>query len=111
MTKIDVTKMLLASVLCTLIFIFPQAASAGAKATPIEGVSYQVNASMKDNIKSLVGKKVTVYLDSGSTLSGYLKKVGNHLIHLEKIERKDFFDALIKLDKITAIDAQFRKYQ
>jgi hypothetical protein len=111
MTRIDLTKMVLVSIFCTIIFMLPQTANAGAKPIPIKGVGYQVTASMKDNIQTLVGKKVTVYLDSGTTLSGYLKEVGDHLIHLEKLDRKDFFDALIKLDKMIAIDAQFRKYE
>ena len=111
MTKISLIKMVLVSIICTSSFILPQTANAGAKPIPIKGVGYQVNASMEDNIKTLVGKKVTIYLDSGSTLSGYLKEAGNHLIHLEKLDRKNFFDALIKMDKIIAIDAQFKQYE
>ena len=104
------TKMVLAAFFCTIMLIVPHVVNAGAKPTPIKGVSYQVNASMKDNIKPLVGKKVYIHLDSGTTLSGYIKEVGDHLIHLEKLDRKDFFDALIKVDHIIAIDTQFRKY-
>jgi small nuclear ribonucleoprotein (snRNP)-like protein len=107
----NLTKIFLAAFSCIIMLVVPHMADAGAKPTPIEGVSYQVNASMKDNIKTLVGKKVYVHLDSGTTLSGVVKAVGNHLIHLEKLDRKDFFDALIKIDTIIAIDAQFRKYQ
>lgn len=111
MTRMNLTKMFLAAFFCTAVFILPEAAGAKAKLTPVEGVSYQVNASMKDNIKTLVGKKVYVHLVSGTTLSGVVKKVGDHLIHLEKLDRKEFFDALIKIDNIIAIDTQFRKYQ
>ena len=111
MTRMNLTKIVLAAFFCATILIAPHMADAGAKPTPIKGVSYQVNASMKDNIKTLVGKKVYVHLDSGTTLSGVVKEVGNHLIHLEKLDRKDFFDALIKIDTIIAIDTQFRKYK
>lgn len=111
MTRKNLVQIVLAASFCTIMLVVPHMADAGAKPTPIEGVSYQVNASMKDNIKTLVGKKVYVHLDSGTTLSGFVKEVGNHLIHLEKLDRKDFFDALIKIDTIIAIDTQFRKYQ
>lgn len=110
MIRTNLAKMVLAAFFCTIMLIVPHVADAGAKPTPIKGVSYQVNASMQDNIKPLVGKKVYIHLDSGTTLSGYIKEVGDHLIHLEKLDRKDFFDALIKVDHIIAIDTQFRKY-
>ena len=111
MIRMNLTKMVLTTFFCIMMLVVPHVADAGAKTTPIEGVSYQVNASMKDNIKTFVGKKVYVHLDSGTTLSGFVKEVGNHLVHLEKLDRKDFFDALIKIDTIIAIDTQFRKYQ
>lgn len=111
MTKLSLIKLLTVLVFCISVLILPQMATAKAELVPIEGVSYQANASMQDNLKTLIGKKVYVHLDSGTTLSGYLKTVGNHMIHLERLDRKDFYDALIKIDKIVAIDTQFRKYK
>ncbi len=105
------------SVVVTLVILFSVAfltphtdVEAGAKPVAIEGMSYDVNASIADNLKSLIGKKVNVTLDSGQVFSGTVKEVGNHLIHLEKLDRKSFFDALIRLENISAIDAMFRKY-
>ncbi len=91
------------------LFSFPGTATA--KSVAIEGMSYNVNVTMSDNLKLLVGKKVSVSLDSGASFSGIVKKVGNHLLHLEKLEGKDFFDALIRLEDITAIDTRFREFQ
>jgi hypothetical protein len=89
------------------------AAEVGAKAkiVAIEGISYNVNFSLAHNLKSLIGKKVSVTLNSGNTFTGVVKDVGNHLIHLEKLAGKDFFDALIRIENISAIDARFRNYQ
>ncbi len=96
--------------LITSIFVLPSVADA--KATPIEGVSYFVNASIKDNLKSFVGKKISVTLKSGNTFTGKVKDVGNNLIHLEKLgDGKDFYDALIRIEEIIAIDTQFRAYK
>ena len=50
-------------------------------------------------------------LDSGKTLAGLVKGVGNHLIHLEKLDGKDYFDALILIEHISAIDVKFRDFQ
>ena len=47
-------------------------------------------------------------LDSGKTFVGIVKEVGNHLMWLEKLEGKEFFDALIRINSITAIDTRFR---
>jgi len=84
---------------------------AGTKVVPVQGVNYIINASMMDNLNSLVGRKVTLTVDGGNFLAGIVKSVGPHLIHLEKIERKEFFDALIRIDSIQAIEVQFREYQ
>jgi small nuclear ribonucleoprotein (snRNP)-like protein len=82
----------------------------GAKTVPIEGVSYNVKTSLADNLKTLVGKRVYVTLDSGTTFIGTVKEVGDHLLHLEKLDRKDYFDALIQIKNIIALDTKFRDF-
>jgi len=86
-------------------------AEAKAKVVAIGGMTYNVNFSLEDNLKSLIGKKVYVTLDSGKTLAGSVKEVGKHLIHLEKLDGKDFFDALIRIENIGAIEARFREFE
>jgi hypothetical protein len=94
-----------------ILFTLPNEAVAKSNAVAIEGMSYNVNSSLADNLKSLVGKKVSVTIVSGKTISGFVKEVGIHLIHLEKLDGKDFFDALIRIENISAIEAMFRNYQ
>jgi small nuclear ribonucleoprotein (snRNP)-like protein len=101
--------MALVLLLTTLILILPNEALAGRKTMAIEGISYGVNQSMSDNLESFVGKRVSVILISGKTFTGFVKEVGPHLIHLEKLENKEYFDALIRTESITAIEAKFRK--
>ena len=105
----------MASILGILVFVtfltLPAEVEAGAKAVPIEGMSYNVNTSLPDNLKTFVGKRVSVTVASGSTFTGFVKEVGEHLVHLEKLDGKDFFDALIRLENITAIEARFREFQ
>jgi len=96
---------------CTAIFMLPKETEAGAKVIAIEGVSYNVNSTMADNLKSLIGKKVYVTLDSGKSFAGNVKEVGNHLMHLEKLDGKDYFDALLRIENINAIDTRFRNIQ
>lgn len=82
-----------------------------AEVVPIEGVAYNVQLSMSDNLKSFIGKKVMATLASGSSFSGKVKEVGEHFMHIEKLDGKDFFDALIRIDSIVAIDAKFRDFK
>lgn len=101
----------LAVLFSSVVFTLPKEAVAKPKVIAIEGMSYNVNSSLADNLKSLVGKKVSVTIASGKTLSGFVREVGIHLIHLEKLEGKNFFDALIRIENISAIEAMFRSYQ
>lgn len=98
----------LAALFCLATIALPMAARAEANVVAVEGVGYNVNSSLADNLQSLVGKRVYVTLDSGKTFAGTVKGVGSHLVHLEKLDGKDFFDALIRLESITAIDTRFR---
>ena len=101
----------LAVVLCVTVFMLPTEAEAKSKVVAIEGMSYNVNSSLAKNLKSLVGKKVFVTLDSGKTFTGLVKEVGKHLVHLEKLAGKEYFDALIRIENICAIDTRFRDFK
>jgi len=103
--------LVLAIVLHVTIVMLPAGAEAKKDTVAIEGVSFNVNASLADNLKSLIGKKVYVTLDSGKTFAGFVKEVGDHLIHLEKLDGKDYFDALLRIEDISAIDTKFRDIQ
>jgi len=69
---------------------------------------FATSATLADNLKSLSGKRVTIYLKSGTSLSGTIKATGDHLLHLEKLEGKDYFDALILMQEVAAIDTRAR---
>ena len=89
----------------------PNEVGAKTKVVAIEGMRYNVDASLVDNLNALIGKKVYVTLNSGKTLAGIVKEVGNHLMHLEKLDGKDHFDALVRIESISAIDTRFRTVQ
>ncbi len=74
----------------------------------VEGVNYAVDESVAFNLKSLKGKRVTLFLNSGHQINGYIKAVDDDLVHIEKIQNKEFFDALIKIEDISAIETRFR---
>lgn len=92
-----------------VIFLLSTAALAAPDIVPVEGMSFNVQASMVDNLKGLEGKLVNITLRSGGVFSGKITGVGDHLLHLELLENKGFFDALIRVEDISAIDARFRQ--
>ncbi len=97
-----------AVILSTALFIMLPSAAEARTTVAAEGVKFDVSLSMKDNLKAYVGKDVVVHLRSGKTLQGYVKSVGNDFVHLEKLAGKEFYDALVRIEDISAIEAKFR---
>lgn len=92
-----------------LLATIPSSVLAEMSVEPIKGMNYNANASLAENLKILVGKKVNITLESGKTFTGIVKTIGTHLVHVEKLEGKEYYDALIRIENIAAIDARFRE--
>ena len=75
-----------------------------------EDAKFEMNAQfgMKEVLLSQAGKRVTVMTDSGETLEGTATKVGDQLLYISKRTGKDFYDAVIRLDKITSVVLKVR---
>jgi small nuclear ribonucleoprotein (snRNP)-like protein len=100
-----------AAISCATILYYAPDAGAQSRVTAIQGVSFNVSGSFTDNLKALAGKDVYINLRSGKTYQGFVKSVGDHLIHVEKIAGKEYFDALIRIEDISAIEVKFRDYK
>lgn len=87
----------------------PVCVYAAPEVVPVEGVSFNVNASMADNLRALHGRHVTLMIESGGSVSGVVGEVGEHLLHLEKLERKEYFDAAVRIDAIRSVETRFRE--
>ncbi len=60
-------------------------------------------ATVKDVLSENINKKVIVRMDTGDTLEGTVSKVGDSLVHISKISGRDFYDAVVRMDKISAV--------
>ena len=71
---------------------------------------FELNDSygMKDLLTSYTGKRVSVKVDGGEALEGTITKVGSHLVHLSKLSGKDFYDAVVVIDRINAVVLRVR---
>ena len=60
-----------------------------------------------DDIESILkahnGKRVTVKLNSGDELTGTAGVVNNDLVHLRELSGKEFFDAVVDTDEVSAV--------
>jgi hypothetical protein len=59
--------------------------------------------TMKDVLFEHIGKRVIVRMDTGDGLEGTVSKVGDSLVHISKIAGRDFYDAVVRMDKISAL--------
>lgn len=105
------TGLVIAVLFYTSFFMSTSDAFAKSQVVAIDGMNFNVNSSLADNVKTLVGKKVTLTTVSGNTLTGFVKEIGPHLMHLEKLEGKEYYDALIRLENISVVEAMFRNFQ
>ena len=48
-------------------------------------------------------RPVTLQLTSGQEISGTVTKVGDHVVHLSRIAGRDFYDAVVVLDRVNAV--------
>jgi hypothetical protein len=53
-------------------------------------------------------KPVTVVLKGGHSYSGKVGQVGDHHVLLSELSGKEFFDALVAIDEIAAIEVRVR---
>ncbi len=102
-----VLPVLLAVIICGGLSLIHTAALAK-DATAIEWSKFNTDASLADNLKIYTGRDIQVHLRSGKTIQGYVKSVGSHFLHLEKLAGRDFYDALVRIDDISAFEAKFR---
>ncbi len=85
---------------CVLVFFFISSPVLFA-----QEVKFQLNKGygMKEILASYEGKRVAVRLDSGEEVEGIVTTVGDQLVHLSKLSKRDFYDAVVRVDKINAV--------
>jgi hypothetical protein len=90
-----------------LLFMTPKSVSA-ADTEVKPSFQFDVNTSMADNLVALKGKSVTITLSPGQSITGIVEDVKGNLLHLSKMSQREFYDALISIDHISAIEMKVR---
>jgi len=70
-----------------------------------EQVKYELKpaATMKALLTDSIGKRVVLRLESSEEMEGTVSAVGEHLVHISKLSKRDFFDAFVSVDRISAV--------
>ncbi|MEW6601273.1 MAG: hypothetical protein AB1499_09900 [Nitrospirota bacterium] len=69
-----------------------------------------VNTSegFREVLTAHIGKRVSVRTDAGEGLEGNVVSVGLQLVHIEKLTGKEFYDAVVKIDRISSVVVRVR---
>ena len=70
-----------------------------------EEKKYELNTAsgIREILKEHIGKTVSIKSDSGREFEGVVVTVGDHLVHISRLSEKNFYDAVIRIDKIHAV--------
>ncbi len=65
-----------------------------------EKTAFNSDLSIKENLLVNVGKRISLRTESGETIDGTIAKVGDHNVHIAKLTGKEFYDTIVRIEKI-----------
>lgn len=85
----------------TMVVLFLSVSAVGVYAE--EKIVFKASDGIKEVLTAHIGKRVAVKTDAGEALEGSVSMVGDQLVRLERLSGKDFYDAIVRIDKITSV--------
>ncbi len=64
--------------------------------------------TMREVLSEYSGKVLALRLESGEEIEGTVTLVGNSLVQISKLTGKEFYDAVVSIDKISAVRMRTR---
>jgi hypothetical protein len=64
--------------------------------------------TVKVILERYLGKRVAVVLSTGQEMSGVVTKVTRDVLHLSELAGREFYDAVVPLDRINAVVIRVR---
>jgi len=98
-------KRIMVSLLLGICCFAATATTATAQETKLE---IKASTTMRDVLWENTGKRVALRLASGEEIEGTVTMVGNSLAHISKLAGKEFFDAVVSIEKISAVRLRMR---
>jgi hypothetical protein len=72
------------------------------------GFKLKSGATVRDILTDQVGKRVAVRIDSGEEIEGTVTNVGDGLVQISRLTGRDFFDAVVRIDRISSVRMRVR---
>ena len=66
-------------------------------------LSFKAGDTLQKVLEDRKGKMVTVRLLAGEELTGRVKNVSKELVHLGELAGKEFYDAVVDMNKVCAV--------
>jgi hypothetical protein len=60
------------------------------------------------NLEKFLGERVTINLIGGGELQGVVSRVGATTLYVTELTGKEFFDAVVRLDHVSAVTVKMR---
>ena len=64
--------------------------------------------SIRLNLEKFAGERVTLSLIGGGELQGVVSKIGTTTLYIAELTGREFFDALVRLDHVSAVTVKMR---
>ena len=64
--------------------------------------------SIRINLEKFTGERVTLSLIGGGELQGVVSKIGTTMLYITELTGREFFDAIVRLDHISAVTVKMR---
>ena len=85
-------------VICVMVFMIATTAFSEENVFKFSG-----DKSLQTNLMQFKGKTIEIQLKTGGQLTGKLSEIGTQTILLKELRGKEYYDALIVIDDITAV--------
>ena len=82
---------------------------AAAPASAAQELRIGANDTVQTVLAAQKGKRVTVRVRSGQELTGAVREVTGKLVHLGAISGREFFDAIVPLESIDAVQVRTKE--
>jgi len=75
-----------------------------------EELKFELKAgtTMKEVLAENTGKRVAIRLGAGEEIEGTVTMVGTTLVHISRLAGKEFYDAVVGIDKVSAVRIKVR---
>lgn len=95
---------------CVVLALSASQLTLAAESKTVEPVlSLSSQSSFYNNLKTFTGKSVVLVLNNGVKVKGQVKSLSKGIVHIEMLGNKSFYDAVVKINDISAIQAKVRK--